>query len=89
MASIKAGTSPAIVQGTSNSIMDLLPSGVVQPLDDYIYNDEIGMDDYEDIYEAFRKEGQSFDKAGTIYALPFSKSTDLFYYMSNFSTIIT
>ena len=80
MASIKAGTSPALIQGTSNSIMDLLPSGVVQSLDEYIYHDEIGMDDYEDIYEAFRQEGQSFDEAGTIYGLPFSKSTDLYYY---------
>ncbi|MBQ8992975.1 MAG: ABC transporter substrate-binding protein [Turicibacter sp.] len=80
MASIKAGTSPILIQGTSNSIMDLLPSGVVQPLDDYIYHDEIGMDDYEVIYEAFRQEGQSFDEAGTVYGLPFSKSTDLYYY---------
>ena len=80
MASIKAGTSPALIQGTSNSIMDLLPSGVVQSLDEYIYHDEIGMNDYEDIYEAFRNEGSSFDETGTIYGLPFSKSTDLYYY---------
>ena len=80
MASIKAGTSPALIQGTSNSIMDLLPSGVVQSLNEYIYHEEIGMDDYEDVYEAFRQEGQAFDEEGTIYGLPFSKSTDLYYY---------
>ena len=80
MASIKAGTSPALIQGTSNSIMDLLPSGAVQPLNEYIYHEEIGMNDYEDIYEAFRQEGQGFDEEGTIYGLPFSKSTDLYYY---------
>ena len=80
MASIKAGTSPVLIQGTSNSIMDLLPSSVVQSLDEYIYHDEIGMKGYEDIYEAFRNEGSSFDEAGTIYGLPFSKSTDVYYY---------
>ena len=80
MASIKAGTSPALIQGTSNSIMDLLPSGAVQSLNEYVYHEEIGMDDYEDVYEAFRQEGQGFDEEGTIYGLPFSKSTDLYYY---------
>ena len=80
MASIKAGTSPALIQGTSNSIMDLLPSGTVQSLNEYVYHEEIGMNDYEDIYEAFRQEGQGFDEEGTIYGLPFSKSTDLYYY---------
>ena len=80
MASIKAGTSPALIQGTSNSIMDLLPSGAVQSLNEYVYHEEIGMEDYEDVYEAFRQEGQGFDEEGTIYGLPFSKSTDLYYY---------
>lgn len=84
MAAIKAGNAPEIIQGTSNSIMDLIPSGVVQSLDEYIYHEEIGMKDYEDIYEAFRQEGQSFDETGTIYALPFSKSTDLYYYDEGF-----
>ena len=84
MASIKAGTSPILIQGTSNSIMDLLPSGVVQPLNEYIYHEEIGMNDYENIYEAFRQEGQGFDETGTIYGLAFSKSTDLYYYNEGF-----
>ena len=84
MAAIKAKKAPQVVQGTSNSIMELIGSGVVQPLNDYVFNETVGMSDYDDIYEVYRQEGASFDEAGTIYAIPFSKSTDLYFYNKQF-----
>ncbi len=60
MAAIKAGNNPAVIQGTVNNIMEFIGSGIVQPLDDYIFNQEIGMNDFEDIYEGYRLENSSY-----------------------------
>lgn len=84
IAAIKAKKAPQVVQGTSNSIMELIGSGAVQPLNDYVFHETVGMSDYDDIYEVYRKEGSSFDEEGTIYGLPFSKSTDLYFYNKEF-----
>lgn len=81
---IKAGNNPEVVQGTSNNIMEFTQSGFVQPLDEYIAHEEIGMHDYEDIYESYRLESSNYDEVGTIYSLPFSKSTDLLFYNKTF-----
>lgn len=80
IASIKAGNSPEIVQGTVNSIMEYTQSGFVQPLDDYIFNEEVGINDFDDIYEVYRQENSGYDNEGTYYSLPFAKSTDLLFY---------
>lgn len=80
VASIKAGNSPEIVQGTVNNIMEYIQSGYVQPLDDYIFNEEIGIENFDDIYEVYRKENSSYVDDGKYYSLPFAKSTDLLFY---------
>ena len=80
IASIKAGNSPEIVQGTVNNIMEYIQSGYVQPLDDYIFNEEIGINNFEDIYEVYRAENSSYLEDGHYYSLPFAKSTDLLFY---------
>lgn len=84
VASIKAGNSPEIVQGTVNNIMEYIQSGYVQPLDDYIFNEEIGIENFEDIYEVYRVENSNYDDSGMFYSLPFAKSTDLLYYNETF-----
>ena len=84
MASIKAGNNPEIVQGTSNNIMEFIQSGYVQALDEYITHEEIGIHDYTDIYESYRLESSNYDDSGTIFSLPFSKSTDLLFYNKTF-----
>ena len=84
MAAIKAGNNPAVIQGTVNNIMEFIGSGIVQPLDDYIFNQEIGMNDFEDIYEGYRLENSSYCEDQRYYALPFSKSTDLLFYNRTF-----
>ena len=82
MAAIKSGESPAIVQGTSNDIQDYLLSGTVQPLNDYIFNEEVGIGDFDDIYNVYKEESLQYD-GETYYSMPFSKSTDLLYYNKN------
>lgn len=84
MAAIKAGNNPAVIQGTVNNIMEFIGSGIVQPLDDYIFNQEIGMNDFKDIYEGYRLENSSYCEDQRYYALPFSKSTDLLFYNRTF-----
>lgn len=83
MGAIKSGDAPNIIQGTSNDIQEYLASGTVQPLNDYIYDEEVGISDFDDIYEVYRSEATQYD-GETIYSLPFSKSTDLFYYNKTF-----
>ena len=84
VASIKAGNSPEIVQGTVNNIMEYIQSGYVQPLDAYIFDEEIGIENFEDIYDVYRVENSSYDESGQFYSLPFAKSTDLLYYNESF-----
>lgn len=84
VASLKSGNSPAVIQGTSNNIQEYLQSEMIVPLDAYVFNEEIGIHDFDDIYEVYRQEGQGFDEAGTIYAMPFAKSTDLYFYNKTF-----
>lgn len=86
VASIKAGNSPEIVQGTVNNIMEYIQSGYVQALDDYIFNEEIGIENFDDIYEVYRHENSSYLSDGKFYSLPFAKSTDLLYYNETFFT---
>lgn len=81
---IKAGNNPSIVQGTVNSIMEFTQSGYVQELNDYIFNEEIGIKDFEDIYKVYRDENSCYNEDGTYYSLPFSKSTDLLFYNKTF-----
>ena len=87
MASLKAGDSPEIVQGTVNDIMEYVQSGYVQDLDPYIFNGIIGMngkDDVSDIYKVYRDESKSYSTSGDFYSLPFAKSTDLLFYNKTF-----
>lgn len=79
-ASLKAGNSPAIVQATGNHVIEYLESGAVQSLDDYIFNEEIGIEGFEDIYQVYRDENSAYGEEGTFYSLPFNKSTDLLFY---------
>ena len=83
-AAIKSGSTPAITQGASNYIAEFMQAGVVQPLDDYIFNEEVGIKDFDDIYEAYRNENSQYTEDGKFYSLPFNKSTDVLYYNKTF-----
>ena len=84
VASLKAGTSPHVIQGTINDVKEYLQSGAVQSLNEYIFNEKVGIEDFEDIYEVYRTESSSYDQDGTFYSLPFAKSTDLLFYNKTF-----
>lgn len=87
MASLKAGNSPEIVQGTSNDIKEYYESGFLQNLNPYIYDETIGMngkDDINDIYPVYLEEAKSYSDTGDLYSMPFAKSTDLLFYNKTF-----
>lgn len=79
-ASLKAGNAPEVVQATGNHVIEYMQSGAVQDLTPYIFNEEIGIKDFEDIYEVYRLENSNYGNADTYYSLPFNKSTDLLFY---------
>lgn len=86
VASLKAGDNPEIVQGTTSDIMEYIQSGYVQPLDDYIFHEEIGITDFDDIYQVYRNESTSYLSDDKYYSMPFAKSTDLLFYNETFFT---
>ena len=43
-----------------------MQAGVAQPLDEYISNSEVGIEDFEDIYEAYRNENSQYSEDGHI-----------------------
>lgn len=86
MASLKSGNAPEIVQGTNSDIMEIIQSGYIQELNPYIFNEDIGIKDFEDIYEVYRNESKGYTNDGKYYSLPFSKSTDLLFYNETFFT---
>lgn len=85
-AAIKADTLPAIAQAYGTHISDYLQSGKVQALDEFIFHNEVGIKDFDEIYEAYRNEVSQYDEAGTYYSLPFNKSTEVLFYNKDFFT---
>lgn len=83
-AAIKASETPGIAQAYSTFISEYLQANVVEPLNDYIFDKEIGIQDFEDIYEAYRKENSQYTDEEIYYSLPFNKSTEVLFYNKTF-----
>ena len=83
VAAIKSGNAPAVVQATSGDVQEYLLSGTVESLNKYINHEEVGIKDFDDIYDVYKQESLQYD-GETYYSLPFSKSTDLLYYNKTF-----
>lgn len=83
-AAIKAGEVPGIAQAYCTFISEYLQANVVEPLNDYIFDKEIGIQDFEDIYEAYRKENSQYTDEQIYYSLPFNKSTEVLFYNKTF-----
>ena len=83
-AAIKAGKTPGVAQALSNYVIEYMQAGVVEPLNDYIFNSEIGIQDFEDIYETYRNENAQYSEDEIYYSLPFNKSTDVLVYNKTF-----
>lgn len=78
MASVMAGSPPALAQAYETWTAQLLRGGVIVPLDSLMEADPLfSDDDWNDFYRVFRKNN-TYD--GRIYSFPFNKSVPLIYY---------
>ncbi|MBE3550800.1 MAG: Glycerol-3-phosphate ABC transporter, periplasmic glycerol-3-phosphate-binding protein [Brockia lithotrophica] len=82
-AAAKSHTLPVMAQVIETWVTDFRQNGLVADLTPYIENPEIGWNKQEldDIVEVFRKANQ-WD--GKYYSLPFSKSTQILYYNTDY-----
>ncbi|RKQ88776.1 ABC transporter substrate-binding protein [Brockia lithotrophica] len=83
VAAAKSHTLPVMAQVIETWVTDFRQNGLVADLTPYIENSEIGWSKQEldDIVEVFRKANQ-WD--GKYYSLPFSKSTQILYYNTDY-----
>ncbi|MBU1093218.1 MAG: extracellular solute-binding protein [Firmicutes bacterium] len=80
---IGGGTLPNLVQALPEHTAEYYYSDSVINLDYYIENDNYGLNDSDvlsDFLPSFRDECSQFDEAGSYYALPFAKSTEILIY---------
>ena len=82
---IAAGVTPTAAQTYPDHVALYLQGKSLVALDDYINDPEYGMSEFEQsqFIEGFWNEGVIYDNAGTRYAMPFNKSTELMYYNSD------
>ncbi len=79
---IAAGVTPTAAQTYPDHVALYLQGKSLVALDTYINDPEYGMSKEEQaqFIEGFWAEGTIYDNAGTRYAIPFNKSTELMYY---------
>ena len=82
-AAIRAKSAPAIAQAYPDWVAEYLQSGAVVELDDYIFDKEVGIENFDDIAKAYRDENSQYE-GGKFYSLPFNKSTEVLYYNKKF-----
>lgn len=82
--SIAAGNQPTVAQTYPDHVSLYLEGEAVKALDAYIEHAEYGLEGEEsDSYgfiDRFWAEGSIYDKEGTIYSIPFNKSTEVLFY---------
>ena len=77
---IAAGTQPTIAQTYPDHVALYIAGKAMQELDSY-NESKWGLGDEEDQYiDGFFAEGKIYDNEGTLYSLPFNKSTEVLYY---------
>lgn len=79
---IPAGTAPDIAESYPDHIARYASADAPLALNNFISNPNIGFtqDEIDDFLPGLWAEGQSYDNEGTILSLPFSKSSEAFYY---------
>ena len=79
---IAAGVTPTAAQTYPDHVALYLQGKSLVALDSYINNPVYGMtaEEQAQFVEGFWNEGTIYDEAGTRYAMPFNKSTELMYY---------
>ncbi len=83
---IPAGNAPDIAESYPDHIARYASANAPLALNNFISNPNIGLTDEEiaDFLPGLWAEGQSYDNAGTILSLPFSKSSEAFYYNATY-----
>ena len=83
-AGIAAGKQPTVAQAYPDHVSLYMEGDAVVPLDDYIEHSEYGLEgsasDCYGFIDMYWAEGSIYDKAGTIYSIPFNKSTEVLFY---------
>ena len=86
-AGISAGDQPTLAQTYPDHVSLYLEGDAVRKLDDYISHPTYGLDGSASnsygYIDSFWAEGSVYDKAGTIYSIPFNKSTEVMFYNKN------
>lgn len=88
LTAIPAETTPVMAQAYPDHVADYLDAGAAVKLNDYVNDPVIGFgaddsvstgrtDGVEDFVPGFWKEGSSYDNKGSIYSVPFTKSTEV------------
>ncbi len=78
--SLTAKNNPTMVIAYTDHTASYVDSDAVLPLDSYINRETFGIaDELDDFVPGYLAEGTVYDEAGTYYALPFNKSTEVLY----------
>lgn len=83
IASIKADNAPDVTLALRPYVADYLQTDYVVDLSSYIYDDNVGISDYDDIFASLRQADASYEKAG-IYSLPIHSYSEVLYYNVDF-----
>ena len=85
--SIAAGNQPTVAQTYPDHVSLYLEGEAVKALDEYIEHAEYGLEgskaDSYGFIDRFWAEGSIYDDKGTIYSIPFNKSTEVLFYNKN------
>lgn len=79
---ITAGTTPTAAQTYPDHVAVYLHGGALVSLDPYVNDERYGLsqEELDQFLPGFLGEGTIYDEAGTRYALPFNKSTEILFY---------
>lgn len=80
---LKAKNAPDVTMATPMFTAEYLQSGAVVNLEPYVKDPEVGISDFDDIFEPFRNEGYGYAQEG-LYSLPIHKASDVLYYNQTF-----
>lgn len=73
--SIASGQTPTMLVGYPDHVAVYLTAGAVIPLDDFIYDDNFGVD-ITDFIDSYLEENRQY-AGGLMFSLPYSKSTEM------------
>ncbi|ERJ13591.1 extracellular solute-binding protein [Haloplasma contractile] len=81
--SIVADNIPTMLIGYPDHVVNYLSADAVEPLDQYASHPEHGIE-LNDFVQSYIDENTSFNSEGTLYGLPFNKSTEVLIYNKDF-----